>query len=85
MIAKAETIDKSEFKKYYGIFQGLKQTSRLALLYEFFLVARRLLLLYMAMFVREMAWLHVLLFIITNIIFLVYLCYLKPFISQMNN
>ena len=85
LIAKAESIDKSQFIKYQGMFQGLKQTSRFALLYEFLLVARRLLLLYMAMFVREMAWLHVQLFMLMNVLFLAYLGFFKPFLSKLTN
>ena len=85
IVTSAKAIDKSQFKKYKGMYQDIKQTSRFALLYEFLLVARRILLLYMAMFVREMAWLHILLFMTTNVIFLAYLGYFRPFISQMNN
>ena len=85
MIAVAETIDKVQFKKFEGMIEGLKRTSHFALLYEFLLVARRILLLYMAMFVRDMAWMHIQLFMTTNVLFLIYLGSLKPFISQMNN
>ena len=67
------------------MIEGLKRTSRGALLYEFLLVTRRILLLYMAMFVREMAWLHIQLFMATNLIFLIYLGALRPFISKLNN
>ena len=67
------------------MIEGLKRTSRFALLYEFLLVTRRIVLLYMAMFVREKAWLHIMVFMATNLLFLIYLGALKPFIIPLSN
>lgn len=63
----------------------MKQTSRFALLNEFLLVFRRIILLYTAMFVRERAWLHVSLYLLTNLVFLVHLFAIRPFKEPLNN
>ena len=85
MIAQAMLIDEAQFEKYEGMLEGLKRTSRFALLYQLLLVARRILLLYVAMFVKETAWLHIVLFMSSNLLFLIYLCALEPFIVPLNN
>ena len=85
LIAKSELIDEAQFAKYEGMIEGLKRSSRFALLYEFLLVTRRIVLLYMAMFVREKAWLHIMVFMATNLLFLIYLGALRPFIVPLSN
>ena len=67
---------------YEGIITGLKRSSRMALMYELILIGRRILLLYMAMFVTKQALVHIILFILTNIIFISYLVGVKPFIEK---
>ena len=64
---------------------GLKHTSRMALLNSFLLIGRRISLLYIAMFIFQNAWLHICLYMITNMLFLAYLVALMPFESSLMN
>ena len=64
---------------------GLKRTSRLTLLNEFLLIGRRISLLYVAMFIFQNAWLHICLYMFSNLLFLTYLVGLEPFESSFLN
>ena len=67
------------------MIDGLKYYSRLALFNEFFMVGRRILLLYPAMFIVGKSWLHTLLYIHTNMFFLAYLGGVRPNVEPHKN
>ena len=52
---------------------------------EFLLVGRRISLLYVAMFVFQNAWLHICLYMFSNLLFLAYLVGLRPFEDSILN
>ena len=43
-------VEKSDFKMYKPLYEGLRKNSRFSLMIDFFVILRRLLLLYIAMF-----------------------------------
>ena len=55
--AKVGTLTKKDFKLYKSLMSGLRKDSSLSLAINFFTMARRLVLLYVAMFVAQYAWL----------------------------
>ena len=81
LINDAKKIDKNYFKKCEVLLDGLKHSSRFALFNELFMVGRRILLLYPAMFIVGKSWLHIFLYMCSNLFFLVYLVGVKPFVE----
>ena len=52
-------LNKSDFEMYSPLVEGLRKDSILALLYNVWTVARRLILLYVAMFLAHQSWAQV--------------------------
>ena len=63
----------------------MRKESILALLNNSFLLLRRMTLLFLAMFVLEMQWLQVLVFMSLNVVSLVYIFSVWPFKDKSNN
>ena len=57
----------------------------MSLLNNFIIICRRLLLLYMSMFIFEMAWLQIIVFLILNLIMLNFLVIVRPYKERLNN
>ena len=63
----------------------MRKTSLLSLLSNFFTMVRRLILLYIAMFLEEHSWLQVSVFTLLSLASLVYLGYTRPFKTRQQN
>ena len=71
--------------KYKPLVKNLRKDSKMSLLNNFIIICRRLLLLYMAMFIFEMAWLQIMVFLILNFIMLNFLVLVRPYKESLNN
>lgn len=85
MIKQSELVDEKQLKKYEPLIADVRKDSKLALSNHFFITIRRLTLLYMAMFILEWTWLTVLVFMIQNLLSLVYLIEVMPFEMKTRN
>ena len=85
LIRKASTIDKESLEKYASLVSDLRQDSSAALFSTLIITIRRCSLLYMAMFVVNRQWLHVLTFMVINDFSLAYIVSVKPFESDSAN
>ena len=56
LMRKASTIDEKQFSVYEPLVKNLRLDSNLAMFSNLFINFRRLTMLYMAMFIRDMAW-----------------------------
>ena len=59
--------------------KGLRKESRLSLWVNFFEIVRRLVLLYVAMFLASYAWFQIIVFMSFSLISMIYLGYTKPY------
>ena len=82
---KIAGIEKSQFRIYKPLYAGMRKTSLLSLLSNFFTMVRRLILLYIAMFMEEQSWLQVGMFTMLSFASLVYLGYTRPYKSRQQN
>ena len=57
MIKRAETIDKDQFAKFAVLVEDLRTDSHMSMFNNVFITVRRLLMLYMAMFILNQQWL----------------------------
>ena len=85
LIKQAELVDENRLKKYEPLIADMRKDSRLALMNTFIITIRRLTLLYMAMFITEWTWLTVLVFMIQNLLSLVYLLHVMPYVTKSQN
>ena len=76
---------KQDFKIYKPFFSSLRKNSRLSLMNNFFVMVRRLILLYMAMFMAYYSWLQVIVFTTLSVMFIAYLGFTHPFKSKKEN
>ena len=75
---KAKGYNKERFLKYKPLYEGMRKNSKMALMSFFFLMVRRVTLLYAAMFINELPWLQIFLFITLSIWSLSYIGYTWP-------
>ena len=78
-------VEKSDFKKYKPLYEGLRKNSRFSLMINFFVILRRLLLLYIAMFLAQYSWAQVIMFMTMSLVSLAYVGYEHPYKSRREN
>ena len=83
--SKEYSNSKKQLAKYKPLVKNLRKDSKLSLLNNLIIMVRRLLLLYMAMFIYEMAWLQIMVFLILNFIMLMFLVLVRPYKEKLNN
>ena len=83
--AKVGTLTKKDFKLYKSLMSGLRKDSSLSLAINFFTMARRLVLLYVAMFVAQYAWLQIMVFMAFSLVSSLHLVYTWPFKKRAEN
>ena len=70
---------------YKPLVKTLRKDSKFALMNNFIIMMRRLTLLYMAMFIFEMAWLQIMVYLILNLLMLGFLVMVRPYKEEFNN
>ena len=85
LIKKSESIKADQFVVFEPLVSDLRKDSRVAMFSSFFILIRRLTLLYMAMFVHEMQWLQVMTFMAQNLISVCFLIIVMPYEDKKNN
>lgn len=79
---KAKGYSKERYRKYKPLYEGVKKHSKMALMSFFFLMIRRVTLMYAAMFIDEMPWLQIFLFVTFSIWSLSYIGYTWPNVDE---
>jgi len=82
---KASKIDEAQFEKFAPLVENMRPDSLLATFNNTFITVRRLLMLYMAMFIIGQQWLQVLTFMTMNVLSMCYLLIAFPFDSKLMN
>ena len=78
-------VEKSHLRIYKPLYSGLSKASRLSLMFTFFQLIRRLSLLYVAMFMQELSFVQVVIFVLLSYISLIYLTVIVPYKSSYEN
>lgn len=74
--------DRANFEMYKPLYSGFRDTSRLALMQNILLIARRMALLYVAMFLPDKLFLQLITFLISSLLAISYNLYVRPFVSE---
>ena len=85
MRLKSETFKEDQFELYDPLVSDLRKDNRIALFSNFFIIIRRLLLLYTAMFIVGRPWIQTILFMVQNLASLVFLLAIFPYLDRFNN
>ena len=78
-------LTKKDFKLYKMLYKGIRKESRLSLVINFALIVRRLIMLYVAMFLAQYAWLQIMLFVSLSLISQLHLVHTWPFKEKTEN
>ena len=81
--AKVGSLTKKDFKIYKSLMSGLRKDSILSLAINFFTIVRRLILLYVAMFLGHYAWLQIMVFVALSMVSSFNLAYTWPYKKRM--
>ena len=76
---------KEDFRIYKSLTNGLRKESSLSLAINFFTMVRRLVNLYMAMFLGQYAWLQITVFMAISLLSTLYLGYTWPYKKRVQN
>ena len=79
LIKKSDEIKEEQFKIFEPLVDQLRKDSKLAMFTSFIILIRRITLLYMAMFIIQMQWLQVLVFMTQNMISMYFLVLVLPY------
>lgn len=82
--SRTKGLTMKDFRLYKPLFENLRKKSKLALLINFFLIARRLILLYVAMFLSQSSWLQVTIFTAMSQMSLAYMGYSRPYTNKLD-
>ena len=82
---KASTINEAQFEKFAPLTENLRTDSLLAVYNNVLITVRRVLMLYLAMFILGHQWLQVLSFMVMNVVSMCFLLHAKPFDSKLMN
>ena len=78
-------LTKEDFKIYKSLTNGLRKESSLSLAINFFTMARRLILLYVAMLLDHYPWLQITVFMSLSLLSTLYLGYTWPYKNRVQN
>ena len=78
-VEKSSKIDEGQFEKYEPLLDDIKTDNRAAMLGFLLINSRRLVMLFMAMFVEDKQWVQIQLFIFLNFLSLTYQVTVNPF------
>ena len=78
-------LTKEDFKIYKSLTNGLRKESSLSLAINFFTMTRRLILLYVAMFLDQHTWLQITAFMSLSFLSTLYLGYTWPYKERVQN
>ena len=78
-------VKKEHFSSYKQLYRGKNRASKLALLSNLFMIVRRLVPVYVAMFLAEYPWLQVVIFAEVGLVYIIYLGFAKPYNSFTRN
>lgn len=76
---KAKGVKKSHFKLLKPLYEGLRKGTHMSLMVNFFEMIRRLILLYVAMFLIDKAWIQVIIFMTLSLMSLLYSSHSCPY------
>lgn len=85
VIAQASSIKEGQFEKYSPLVEDLRHDSLVSMFSNIFITVRRLLMLYLAMFIVKQQWSQVLSFMAMNLISLCFLVIAMPFENSLMN
>ena len=80
-----DEVDLQDWIKFEPILAGLKVHNRIGIFFTVCLIWRRIIMLFVAMFLDDHAWAQVLIFLLSSLFMLCFIGYFYPFIKQSAN